>query len=106
VRGLHDGRDGAAGVAQACQHPHAVEVGHHEIEDHQVDLRLAAGLESGQRQLTALDGLGGVAEATNQRLQQATLNGVVVDDQDGAGHRASGDERTGRSFDGHRLRSG
>ena len=78
------------------QHAHAVEVRHDEVEDHQVDRRLVPGLEPCQRPFAALDGFGGVAEPTHQRLQQTALDGVVVDDQDGAGHRAS-DWRTRKS---------
>ena len=37
VRGLHDHRNGEAGVAHLGQHAEAVEVGHHEIEHDAVD---------------------------------------------------------------------
>ncbi len=39
VRGLHDHRDGEAGLAHPGEHAEAVEIGHHEIEHDGVDAR-------------------------------------------------------------------
>ena len=95
VRRLHDDRKLAVHLAQLGQNPHAVEVGHHEVEDDQRH-RVAVGAgEQGDGGLTALDGDGGVAHALHRRAQQAALDGVVVDDEDGGRHDRPAGSRSG-----------
>ena len=67
--------------------------GHDEVENHQVDRRRLVRLEPRQRLVAALGRLRGVAEAPHERLEQPALDRVVVNDQNGAGHRTSADER-------------
>ncbi len=84
--GLDDHRDAAFALAQLAEHRHAVEVGHDEVEDHQGDgiaIGAAQVVESG---LTAFDGERFVAETLDCGRQEAALDGVVVDNEDGCRH--------------------
>ena len=86
VRGLHDHRDGAAGLAHLRQHAEPVEIRHHQIEHHAVD---AGGLRSGQescRGVAAVERLRSIAEALHHGLEQPALNRIVIDDENAGGH--------------------
>ena len=85
--GLHDDRNIAAGLAHARQHAEPVEVGHHQVEHHAIDgLRP---VECPQCRVAALGDHGLVAESFDHGLEQAALDGIVVDDEHGLGHWAS-----------------
>ena len=68
-------------VAQLLEHPHAAEVGHDEVEQHQAG-------EDGGRLPEAVQPVGGgddgVALGLEQRLQQPAHARVVLDDEDAA----------------------
>ena len=68
MRRLHDGRDGDLSFAQAAEDAHAVEVGHDQIEDEQIDGRQVGRVDARQSGLAAVDGLGIVAETTHHCL--------------------------------------
>ena len=51
VRGLHDRRNRDIALAHPRQHAHAVEIGHHEVEDDEIDRRSVAGLETRRARL-------------------------------------------------------
>ena len=84
--GLHDHRDIEAGLAHARQHAEPVEVRHHQVEHHAIDARRLRTGEQADRGVAAVGGERQVAEALDHRLQQAALDRVVVDDEDGFGH--------------------
>ena len=46
MRGLDDGGDGDAALAHAREHAHAVEIGHHQIENDEIDRRAVARLQA------------------------------------------------------------
>ena len=84
MRGLHDHRHGAAGLAHPRQHAEAVEIGHDEIEHHAVEA-LAAGQQRRGR-FAALGDHRLVAELAHHVVEQAALNGIVIDDENASGH--------------------
>ncbi len=86
VRGLYDRGNGDVALAHAREHAHAVEIGHHQIEDEEVDRRPVDRLQARQRRLSGVERLDLVAESSRHRLQQAALDGIVVDNEDEGGH--------------------
>ncbi len=86
VRGLNDRGDRDVALAHAREHPHAVEIGHHQIENEQADRRPVGRLQAGERRFTRFERLDVVAESPRHRLQQAALDGIVVDNEDEGGH--------------------
>ncbi len=66
---------------------HAVHARHDEVEDHDANVAAARPFERGERGLAAVGDDRLVAEAVDGRLQQAPLHGIIVDDEDRAGHR-------------------
>jgi hypothetical protein len=88
VVGLHDDRNGDAGLAHARQHAQAVEIGHDQIEHHAIDAGLAAVAERLDRGLAAIRHDGVMTEAPRHGLEQPTLHRIVIDDENG-GHGGS-----------------
>ncbi len=89
MRCLHDDRRVDLALAHALQHAHAVEIGHDEIEDQQIDAGLVGGLQARQSRLAAVDRLGLIAKSPHHDFQQAALNGIIVGDQNGRDHQES-----------------
>ena len=85
ARGLDDHRQGFAALGQAFEHRHAVEVGHDQVENHQLEVA-ARGGQHGKTGLAAVGGDRLVTEALDGLLKEAALNRIVVDDQDASGH--------------------
>ena len=75
-------------LAELRQHRHAVEVGHDEVEDDERDRRRRRG-RSGSASAASppSTAIGAMAEALDRRREQAALDGIVVDDEDGGRHR-------------------
>ena len=94
--GLHDGRHRDLGVAHPGQHRHAVETGHDEVEDDEIDGRRVGRTQPRQRGLAAVDRFRVVAEPAHHGFQQTSLNGIVVDDKDGGSHEPSVHALAGR----------
>ena len=86
MRGLHDHRNAQPHVAHAREHAIAVEIGHHEIEDHGVDAAAVGSAEHRDRRIAAVGRHHVEAEAARHRFEQAALHGIVVDDEDKLGH--------------------
>ena len=86
VRGLHDGGNGDVALAHAGEDGHAVEIGHHQIEYEEIDRRPVDRLQARQGRLSGVERLDLVAESPRHRLQQAALDGIVVDNEDESGH--------------------
>src|SRR5271157_5646170 len=86
VRGLHDGGNRNVALAYARKDSHAAEIGHHQIENEEVDRRPVNRLQARQRRLSGVERLDLVAEASRHRLEQAALDGIVVDNEDESGH--------------------
>jgi hypothetical protein len=84
VGGLHDHRNIASGILHARQYAHAVEIGHHQVEDHAVDPHPAADVL--HRRVAALCGDRVVAETLHHVFDEATLDWIVVDDQHNLRH--------------------
>jgi hypothetical protein len=81
VGGLDDHRNIAAGVAHPRQHAHAVEIRHHQVEDHAIDARRLGAAQHLDRGIAALGGDGLIAETLHHVFDEATLDRIVVDDQ-------------------------
>ena len=86
MRRLYDDRAGVAAGAHAHEHAHAVEVWHHEIEHDKIDLPTVGAGKLREGRLAAFGQQGAIAEPLDCILEQTPLDGVVVDDQDGAAH--------------------
>ncbi len=89
MRGLHDGGNGNVLLAHAREHAHAIQIGHDQVENEQVDRRPVDRVHARQRRFAQFERLGLVAEPPRHRLQQTALNGVVVDNEDERGHSGS-----------------
>ena len=83
--GLHDHRHRRPGLAHLREHAEPVEIGHDEIEHDAVDAWLGC-REGSERGIPALGEHDFVAEPPHHVVQEAALDGIVVDDQDGGGH--------------------
>ena len=85
MRGLHDHRHVLAGLAHARQHAEAIEIGHDEIEHHAVEaLAVRSAASRPASPLSAIDRL--VAELPHHVVEQAALDGIVIDDENTRGH--------------------
>ncbi len=89
MRRLDNGGNRYVALAHAGEHAHAVEIGHHQIENEEIDRLLVIRLQPCERGLTGLERLDLVAEPLRHRLQKATLDGIVIDNKDEGGHRES-----------------
>ena len=77
------------------EHTDPVELGHDEIEDDEGnEVALRSG-EVDQRLLAACRGRGAIAEPLDGMGEEPTLDGIVVNDEDGGGHDAGDDRRRG-----------
>ena len=75
-----------SGLAHAGQHAEAVEVGHHEVEHHAVDL---AGVGAGQHRGGRVAAFGDdhvIAVARDHALEEAALHRIVVDNKNPLDH--------------------
>ena len=86
VRGLDDDRRADLALPHSGEHAHAVEIGHDEIENQQINRRTFGALESRERLIAAFDRLGLVAEAPDHGFEKPALNGIVVGNQYGRNH--------------------
>ena len=86
---LHDDRRLDAALAQGGEHAHAVELGHDQIEDDRVEAFAARPAELLERVVAGLGGGDIVAETLEHGVEQAALDGIVVDDENGGGHDTS-----------------
>ncbi len=84
--GLHDDGDAEAGLADFRQHAHAVEAGHHEIEDDGVDRRCIGGGEGGDRGVAGVHDDRLIAAFLHHVLDQPAGYCVVVGDQNTGSH--------------------
>ena len=76
----------SAGVADAGEHAEAVEIGHHQVEHHRVDL---AGVGAGQhrgRRVAAFGDDDVIAVAREHALKEAALHRIVVDNENPLDH--------------------
>ena len=87
MRGLDDRRDSNIALAHPRQNPHAVEIGHDEVEDQKIDRRPIAGFKTLQRRFPRFHTFGVVAKSSGHSLEQASLNRIVVDNEYESGHR-------------------
>ena len=90
LRGLHDDGDGDVAFAHRLEHAEPVEPRHHQVEDDDGDIARAPRLERRQRGLAAFRHHRVVAETDHRRLQQPSLNRIVIDYEDGSCHEISG----------------
>ena len=90
VRGLHDRGNRNVALAHAREHAHAVEIGHHQVENEEIDRRLFAGLKTRERRFARLEGFDLIAKSFGHRLEQAALNGIVINNEYESGHRRPG----------------
>ena len=88
MSGRDDDWNAAPCRAHAREHAEAVEIRHHQIEDHAVDARTVACEQHPDRRLAAFRRHSLVAEAGDQVLDQPALHGIIVDDEDSFGHGA------------------
>ncbi len=79
--GLHDDRKRDAGFAKLCQHAHAVEAGHDEVQHHGIDARLAVADEVRDGRVAGVDGHGLIARPLHHVLDQPPLHRIVVRNQ-------------------------
>ena len=86
MRGLHDDGRRDLLVAHARQHAHAVEIGHHEIENEKRDRGLVRLRQPRERLLSSLDCFRLIAESPHHGFEQAALNRIVVGDEYRGGH--------------------
>ena len=98
MRGLHDHRDGEAGLAHLGEHAEPVEVGHDEIEHDRVDARALGAGEQRDRRVAALGDDRLVAEPAHHVVEEAALHGIVVDDQNTLTHHATLTQRARNVF--------
>ena len=83
MRGLDDDRRGDGVAAQPREHAEAVEVRHHQIEDHTVDARAVRAGEQRRRRVAAFCRDHLVAEFLHHAFEEPALHGIVIDDEDG-----------------------
>ena len=85
--GLHDHRNGKAGVAHPGQHAHTIEAGHDQIEHDGVDRRRFEVHQPRQRGVAGLHHHGFVAATRHHVLDQTALHRIVIRDEDSFDHR-------------------
>ena len=89
VRRLHDDRRFDAAFAQLRHEAEPVEVGHDEVDDGDVDALALRRAQESKRLVAALGDHRLITEAAHHGLEEPALNGIVVDDENGAGHEAA-----------------
>ncbi len=77
------------------EHAHAVEVGHHEVEDDAADPGAVLALEQPQRRFAAVGEHRLVAEAADHGVQEPALDRIVVGYENTRGHFPSRPCRSG-----------
>jgi len=83
MRGLHDHRHVDCRLAHFRQHAHAVEIGHHQIEDHAIDPRAVGPGEQRQRRVAGVAHDRLVFEFVQRGFKEPALHRIVVDNKDG-----------------------
>ena len=83
MRGLDDDRRGDGVAAQPRKHAEAVEIRHHQIEDHAVDARAVRPGEQRRRRVAAFCRDHLVAEFLHHAFEEPALHGIVIDDENG-----------------------
>ena len=78
MRGLHDDRNVQARLAHAREHAIAVEIRHHEVEDHAIDARGIWAGEGRDRGVAAVRDHHLVTEAARHVFQETPLYRIVV----------------------------
>ena len=86
MRRLNDDRQGDVALAHGGEHAHAVEVGHDQVEDDERDRGALGGRQYGERRVAAFRQTRLISETADHGLEKPTLNGIVVDDQNGMRH--------------------
>jgi hypothetical protein len=89
MRRLHDGRDCDIALAHSRQHPHAVEIGHHQVENNEIDRRTIAGHETRQCGLARIRSFDVIPKSSGHRLEHAALDGIVINNEYESGHHRS-----------------
>ena len=89
MRGLDHGWRRDPALTHARQHSHAVEVGHDQIENDQIDRGSVRRLQPGETRRARFGCFDFIAKSPRHGLQEPTLHGVIVDDQDQGGHENS-----------------
>ncbi|MGY4482347.1 hypothetical protein ACVWWR_001538 [Bradyrhizobium sp. LM3.2] len=84
--GLHDDGDAEARFADFRQHAHAVEAGHHEIEDDAVDNGRIGGGEDGDRGVAGIHDDRLIAAFLHHVFDQPAGYSVVIGDQNTGSH--------------------
>ncbi len=75
-------------MTDALEDGHAVDAGHDEVEDHQRDRVALLGFENLEGLLARAAGLGFKTETLDRLFENATLGGIVINDQNTLGHGA------------------
>ena len=87
MRSLDDRGDRNFTLTHPRQHAHAVEIGHDEVEDQEIDRRPIARFETRERRFARFHSFGVVAKSSGHGLEQAPLNRIVVSNEYECGHR-------------------
>jgi hypothetical protein len=87
VRRLDDCRDRDVALAHAREHAHAVEIGHHEVENEEIDRRPVDRLKTRQRAFARIHGFRIVTKPPRRRFEQSALDGIVIGNENEGGHR-------------------
>ena len=95
MRGLHDHRHVDRRLAHFRQHAHAVEIGHHQIEDHAIDPRAVGSGEQSKRRVAGIAHDRLVFELVQRGFKEPALHRIVVDNKNG--HECPGG-RNGRTL--------
>ncbi len=74
------------GLAGAVEHGHAVDAGHDEVEEDEGDRAACRGLRGSAGPARRLGGLRLEAEPLDDLFEDATLGGIVIDDQNALDH--------------------
>jgi hypothetical protein len=104
MSGLDDGWNDPILIAHPRQDRHPVEIGHDQIENQQIDRNRTRGrLEPLESLLATFSGFRPVTKAPDQGFKQPALNGVIINDEYGAGHATSWRERICALSSSHRA---
>ena len=83
---LHDHRGVVFHGFEPVEHRHAIEIGHHEIENHHIDLRQSAVIEPVKRLRSPFHHFRRIAKTAHHFGEQAALDRIVVDDEEMGAH--------------------
>ena len=86
MRRLHDDRHIDTGLTHLAQYAEAVETGHHQIENHRIDLRRVRSCEQRDGGIAAVDHPRFVTGPLHHVFHETALYSVVVSDQNRGNH--------------------